>query len=109
MAMEPMVIATTRMAIKAWATAPGAKVKVMTTVIHTPIGVMVGTSTVVMEIMALPQLAMMMTVVKTNVAVNAVVTTMVDMVDMATAMVDMDMENTLVAEMPVNMATQIIR
>lgn len=63
MAMEHMVIATTRMTTKAtWATAmPGANVKVMTTVIHLPIGVMVGTSTVVMGVMALPQLSLLMT------------------------------------------------
>lgn len=53
--------------------------------------------------------AMMMTAVKMSAAVNAVVTAMVDMVDMAIAMVDMDMEDTLVAEMTTDMATHITR
>lgn len=48
----------------------------------------------------------MMTAVKMSAAVNAVVTAMVDM---AIAMVDMDMEDTLMAEMTTDMATHITR
>ena len=58
---------------------------------------------------AMEAMEAMMTAVKMSAAVNAVVTAMVDMVDMAIAMVDMDMEDTLMAEMTTDMATHITR